>query len=95
MRPEQDHTRARRGAGQPTADLTDLLLIEHPHTVPALTQALVLLKRRVLVVASATRAWKINAAGRLMLTPQRGPARGRSSAADRTLAAVRWLRVSC
>jgi len=31
----------------------------------------------VLVAAGSTRAWKITAAGRLMLTPRRGPARER------------------
>lgn len=43
------------------------------------TQALVLLERDglVLVAAGSTRAWKITAAGRLMLTPRRGPARQR------------------
>ena len=41
--------------------------------------ALVLLERRglVLVAAGSTRAWKITAAGRLMLAPRRGPARER------------------
>ena len=43
------------------------------------TQALVLLERDGLVslVADSTRAWKITAAGRLMLAPRRGPARER------------------
>ena len=43
------------------------------------TQALVLLEREglVLVAAGSTRAWKIAAAGRLMLAPRRGPARER------------------
>ncbi|MCA1701260.1 MAG: hypothetical protein LC790_21125, partial [Actinobacteria bacterium] len=43
------------------------------------TQALVLLQRDglVLVAAGSTRAWKITAAGRLMLAPRRGPARER------------------
>ena len=43
------------------------------------TQALVLLERHglVLVAAGSTRAWKITAAGRLMLAPRRGPARQR------------------
>ena len=43
------------------------------------TQALVLLERHglVFVAAGSTRAWKITAAGRLMLTPRRGPARER------------------
>jgi hypothetical protein len=43
------------------------------------TQALVLLERHglVLVAAGSTRAWKITAAGRLMLAPRRGPARER------------------
>ena len=43
------------------------------------TQALVLLQRHGLVLAAAgsTRAWKITAAGRLMLAPRRGPARER------------------
>ncbi|MGI9100729.1 MAG: hypothetical protein ACR2H2_19955 [Solirubrobacteraceae bacterium] len=42
-------------------------------------QALVLLERDglVLVAAGSTRAWKITAAGRLMLAPRRGPARER------------------
>jgi len=39
----------------------------------------VLLERHglVLVAAGSTRAWKITAAGRLMLAPRRGPARER------------------
>jgi hypothetical protein len=43
------------------------------------TQALVLLQRDglALVAAGSTRAWKITAAGRLMLAPRRGPARQR------------------
>jgi hypothetical protein len=43
------------------------------------TQALVLLERHalVLVAAGSTRAWKITAAGWLMLTPPRGRARER------------------
>jgi len=43
------------------------------------TQALVLLERHglVFVAAGSTRAWKITAAGRLMLAPRRGPARER------------------
>ena len=43
------------------------------------TAALVLLERHglVLVAAGSTRAWKITAAGRLMLAPRRGPARER------------------
>jgi hypothetical protein len=43
------------------------------------TQALVLLERDglVLLAAGSTRAWKITAAGRLMLAPRRGPARER------------------
>lgn len=43
------------------------------------TQALVLLERHglVLVAPGSTRAWKITAAGRLMLAPRRGPARER------------------
>ena len=43
------------------------------------TQALVLLERDDLVLGAAgsTRAWKITAAGRLMLAPRRGPARER------------------
>ena len=43
------------------------------------TQALVLLERDglVLLAADSTRAWKITAAGRLMLAPRRGPARKR------------------
>jgi hypothetical protein len=43
------------------------------------TQALWLLQARglVLVAAGSTRAWKITAAGRLMLAPRRGPARAR------------------
>ncbi|MCA1697919.1 MAG: hypothetical protein LC790_03050 [Actinobacteria bacterium] len=42
-------------------------------------QALVLLERDglVLVAAGSSRAWKITAAGRLMLAPRRGPARER------------------
>jgi DNA-binding IscR family transcriptional regulator len=42
-------------------------------------QALVLLERHGLVLAAAgsTRAWKITAAGRLMLAPRRRPARER------------------
>jgi hypothetical protein len=60
------------------------------------TQALVLLERHglVFVAAGSTRAWKITAAGRLMLAPR--PARrasGPSSAADRTRA--RTLGASC
>ena len=41
------------------------------------TQALWLLQAHglVLVAAGSTRAWKITAAGRLMLAPRRGPAR--------------------
>jgi hypothetical protein len=43
------------------------------------TQALWLLQAHglVLVAAGSTRAWKITAAGRLMLAPRRGPARER------------------
>jgi hypothetical protein len=43
------------------------------------TQALWLLHGQglVLVAAGSTRAWKITAAGRLMLVPRRGPARQR------------------
>lgn len=43
------------------------------------TQALLLLERDglVLVASGSTRAWKITAAGRLMLAPRRGPARKR------------------
>ena len=43
------------------------------------TQALWLLQAQglVLVAAGSTRAWKITAAGRLMLAPRRGPARQR------------------
>jgi hypothetical protein len=43
------------------------------------TAALGLLERDGLVLAAAgsTRAWKITAAGRLMLPPRRGPARQR------------------
>ena len=43
------------------------------------TQALVLLERHglVFVAAGSTRAWKMTAAGRLMLAPRRGPARER------------------
>jgi hypothetical protein len=43
------------------------------------TQALWLLHEHglVLVAAGSTRAWKITAAGRLMLAPRRGPARER------------------
>ena len=43
------------------------------------TAALVLLERdgMVLAAAGSTRAWKITAAGRLMLPPRRGPARQR------------------
>jgi hypothetical protein len=43
------------------------------------TAALVLLERHglVLVAAGSTRAWKLTAAGRLMLSPRRGPARER------------------
>ncbi|HEV7806574.1 MAG TPA: hypothetical protein VGO80_12190 [Solirubrobacteraceae bacterium] len=43
------------------------------------TQALVLLERDglVLVAAGSARAWRITAAGRLMLAPRRGPARQR------------------
>jgi hypothetical protein len=43
------------------------------------TQALWLLQAHglVLVAAGSTRAWKITAAGRLMLAPRRGPARQR------------------
>ena len=43
------------------------------------TQALVLLERHglVRVAAGSTRAWKMTAAGRLMLAPRRGPARER------------------
>jgi hypothetical protein len=43
------------------------------------TAALVLLERDGLVLAASgsTRAWKIAAAGRLMLAPRRGPARER------------------
>jgi hypothetical protein len=43
------------------------------------TQALVLLERHGLVLAAAgsARAWRITAAGRLMLAPRRGPARER------------------
>ena len=43
------------------------------------TAALVLLERDGMVLAAtgATRAWKITAAGRLMLPPRRGPARRR------------------
>ena len=46
------------------------------------TAALVLLERHglVLVAAGSTRAWKITAAGRLMLAPRRGPARQRRGA---------------
>jgi hypothetical protein len=44
------------------------------------TQALWLLQAHglVLVAAGSTRAWKITAAGRLMLAPRRGPATERS-----------------
>ena len=44
-----------------------------------MTAALVLLERdgMVLAAAGSTRAWKITAAGRLMLPPRRGPARQR------------------
>ena len=55
------------------------------HVRPKLvTQALVLLGRHglVLVAADSARAWKITAAGRLMLAPRR--VSGRSSAAART-----------
>jgi hypothetical protein len=50
------------------------------------TQALVLLERHGLVLAAAgsTRAWKITAAGRLMLAPRRGPARQRPVIGDRS-----------
>jgi len=43
------------------------------------TQALWLLQAHglVLVAAGSARAWKITAAGRLMLAPRRGPARAR------------------
>jgi hypothetical protein len=43
------------------------------------TQALWLLQAHglVLVAAGSARAWKITAAGRLMLAPRRGPARQR------------------
>jgi hypothetical protein len=43
------------------------------------TQALWLLHEHglVLVAAGSTRAWKITAAGRLMLAPRRGPAHER------------------
>ena len=43
------------------------------------TQALWLLQAQglVLVAAGSTRAWKITAAGRLMLAPRRGPAEER------------------
>ena len=43
------------------------------------TAALVLLERDGMVLAAtgSTRAWKITAAGRLMLAPRRGPARER------------------
>jgi hypothetical protein len=43
------------------------------------THALVLLERDglVLVAAGSTRAWKMTAAGRLILAPRRGPARER------------------
>ena len=43
------------------------------------TAALVLLERDGMVLAAtgSTRAWKITAAGRLMLPPRRGPARRR------------------
>ena len=42
------------------------------------TEALVLVERHGLVLAAgSTRAWKITAAGRLMLAPRRGPARER------------------
>jgi hypothetical protein len=43
------------------------------------TAVLVLLERDglVLVASDSTRAWKITAAGRLMLAPRRGPARKR------------------
>ena len=48
------------------------------------TAALVLLERDglVLVAAGSTRAWKITAAGRLMLPPRRGPARQRRGVGD-------------
>lgn len=44
-----------------------------------ISQALVLLERHGLVLraAGSTRAWKITAAGRLMLAPRPGPARER------------------
>jgi hypothetical protein len=43
------------------------------------TAALVLLERdgMVLAASGSTRAWKMTAAGRLMLAPRRGPARER------------------
>ena len=43
------------------------------------TQALVLLERHglVFVATGSTRAWKITAAGPLMVAPRRGPARAR------------------
>jgi hypothetical protein len=48
------------------------------------TAALVLLERDglVLVATGSTRAWKITAAGRLMLPPRRGPARQRRGVGD-------------
>ena len=48
---------------------------------PDLVTALVLLERDGMVLAAtgSTRAWKITAAGRLMLPPRRGPARRRRS----------------
>jgi hypothetical protein len=54
-----------RSVAQPAGDLV--------------TAALVLLERHglVLVAAGSTRAWKITAAGRLMLPPRRGLARQR------------------
>ena len=47
-------------------------------------QALVLLERHglVFVAAGSTRAWKMTAAGRLMLAPRRGPARERPIIGD-------------
>jgi hypothetical protein len=44
-----------------------------------ITHALVLPERHglVLTASGSTRAWKITAAGRLMLAPRRGPARER------------------
>jgi hypothetical protein len=75
----RDAQHERAGEAVSAGQIAALYAVPWHERADLVTQALVLLERHglVLTAAGSTRAWKITAAGRLMLAPRRGAARQR------------------